>query len=144
MKNMSKTLFSLTLLLSVATVSANPSVHKASSADVPVVIIQSSYESTNVLKVTAQKTALSGGVGLIEGALAQKFLGADKILEKASKGDAVAALETIGAALVLWKTGHMAREKLQDSAQNSDNWLQEILCTLAGFTGFAAGMLSQK
>lgn len=136
-----RALFSLALLLSVSSALAeNPVLHKSGGRENIPVIILSSYEPENVLKVTAQKAALSGGVGLIEGALAQKFLQADIVLERASKGDALAALEVLGAGLVLWKTGHMAREQLQDSAQKSDSWFQEMLCSLAGFAGFGAGM----
>jgi hypothetical protein len=139
MKSISvRTLFSLMLLLSVSTALARP------GQDVPVIIMHSPYESGNVLKDTAQKVALSGGVGLIEGTLAQKLLNADTVLENAGKGDAVAVLGTLAAALVLWKTGHMAREQLQDNAQKSDSWVQEMLCTLVGFAGFGAGMKMAK
>jgi hypothetical protein len=111
------------------------------SGNIPVIVGDVSYES---VKTTAQKATLSGGVGLVEGALAQRFLGADKVLANAIKGDAVAVLEVLGAGLVLWKTGRVAREQLQDGAQKNDSWFQEILCTLAGFAGFASGMTLAK
>lgn len=130
-----RALFSLTLLLSVSSALADKAV------SIPVFVGNESYEC---LKTTTQKATLSGGVGLVEGALAQRFLGADKVLEKAVKGDAVAALEVLGAGLVLWKTGHMARQQLQNGGQKNDSWLQEILCTLAGFAGFAGGMTLAK
>jgi hypothetical protein len=137
-------LFSLTLLLSVSSALANPVIYGQREIDTVPVVLLSPYESENVLKVPTQKAALSGGVGLVEGAIAQKLLGADKILEKAGQGDTVAVLQTIGLGLVLWKTGHMAREKLQDGAKNSDSWYQEMFCSLAGFAGFAAGIKLAK
>jgi len=133
-----RALFSLTLLLSVSSAFAK-------TQNIPVIVAHSPYESENVLKDTLQKGALSGGVGLIEGAVAQKLFGADQILVKAVNGDATAILETIGLGLVLWKTGHMAREQLQDgAAKNKDGFFQETICTLLGFAGFGAGMKLAK
>lgn len=133
-------LFSLTLLLSVSSAMANSVLQEKKDSDTVPVVLLAPSESVNVLKVTAQKAALSGGVGLVEGALAQKFLGADQVLKRAGNGDPIAALEVLAAGLVLWRTGHVAREQLQDSEKNNDSLLQEIMCTLAGFGGFAAGM----
>lgn len=126
-----RALFSLTLLLSVSSALANK------AQNVHVFVGDVSYES---LKTTTQKATISGGVGLVEGALAQRFLGADKVLAKAVAGDKLAAIEVLVGGLVLWQTGHMARQQLQNGTQKSDSWIQEILCTFAGFAGFAGGM----